>query len=463
MYSYIPSNEAKEKEMLGAIGIDSIDKLFSHIPDELRLKDKLDLGEGMSEAELTKHMNGLAAKNQTVNDKVCFLGAGAYDRYIPSIIKHLAMRSEFYTAYTPYQPEISQGTLQAIFEFQSMIAELTGMDVANASMYDGPSACAEAAIMAARHTRKPKILISQTVNPETMKVVETYANFNDVEVEKVGAKNGVTDVDALAGAMGDDVGGVIIQSPNYLGQIEDIRKMEPVVHVGKTLMITAISDPLAYVFAKSPGACGADIVVGEGQSFGLPLNFGGPYLGFMAATEKLMRKLPGRIVGETTDIDGNRAFVLTLQAREQHIRREKATSNICSNQGLNALMATMYMSLLGKNGLKEVAKQALSKSEYAKAELVKVGFEVPFGGPSFEEFVVDLGAGVDAKFVVKELTDKDILCGVPLTDYEGVGEGSSKLLICVTEKRTKEEIDLLVTNLKDIVSGSDLSKEGAVK
>lgn len=450
MYSYIPSNEEKEKEMLDVIGIACMDQLFSHIPEELKLKDKLNLGDGMSEAELTRHMNGLASKNQTVNDKVCFLGAGAYDRYIPSVIKHLAMRSEFYTAYTPYQPEISQGTLQAIFEFQSMIAELTGMDVANASMYDGASACAEAAIMASKHTRRGKILISQAVNPETMKVVKTYCEFNNVKVEEVGMSNGVTDVDVLADLMGDDVCGVVIQSPNYFGQIEDLKALEPVIHVGKTLMITAVSDPVAYVVAESPGECGADIVVGEGQSFGLPLSFGGPYLGFMAATEKLMRKLPGRIVGETTDVDGNRAFVLTLQAREQHIRREKATSNICSNQGLNALMATMYMSILGKNGLTEVASQCLSKSEYAKNKLKEAGFKLPFSGPTFEEFVIDLE--VESKMVIERMADMDILCGVSLADAHGIEGGSTKLLICVTEKRTKDEIDQLVDNLQKVVA-----------
>lgn len=449
MYSYIPSNEEKEKEMLDAIGLGNTDELFSHIPDELKLKEKLNLGEGMSEAELTKHVSRLASKNKTVNDKICFMGAGAYDRYIPSVIKHLAMRSEFYTAYTPYQPEISQGTLQAIFEFQSMIAELTGMDVANASMYDGASACAEAGLMAAKHTRKNKILISQTTNPETLNVVKTYAEFNDVKVEIIPSKNGITDIDYLESIMTDEIGGVIIQSPNYLGQIENLKSLSTVIHKEKTLMITSISDPLAYIYVESPGECGSDVVVGEGQSFGLPLNFGGPYLGFMAATEKLMRKLPGRIVGETTDIDGNRAFVLTLQAREQHIRREKATSNICSNQGLNALMATMYMSLLGKNGLTEVAKQCLSKAEYAKEELRKAGFEILFKGLSFEEFVIDLEKEADT--VISKLSHNGILAGVSLANYDGVENGANKLLICVTEKRTKEEIDQLVNELKRAV------------
>lgn len=442
MYSYIPLNEKNEKDMLEAVGVSETEDLFSHIPEELILKNKLNLGQGMSESELTSHMKAMADKNKTIDEQISFLGAGAYDRFIPSIISHLVSRSEFYTAYTPYQPEISQGTLQAIFEFQSMIAELTGMDVANASMYDGASACAEAALMAAKHTKNKKILISSTVHPETKEVVKTYASFNQIEVKEIEESNGVTDKEILSSAMGDDIGGVIIQSPNFYGQIEDLESLAEIIHSGKkTLMITSISDPLSYVFLKSPGQCGSDVVVGEGQSFGLKLNLGGPYLGFMAATEKLMRKMPGRIVGETTDVDGNRAFVLTLQAREQHIRREKATSNICSNQGLNALMATIYMSVLGKGGLTRAAQMCINNTQYAIKKLSEIGITPVYDGPCFEEFVVDLGT--DSQIVCDKLAEEGVLCGFPVD--------KSKLLICVSEKRTKDQIDSLVDALERAV------------
>lgn len=452
MFPYIPTNKQNEETMLHEIGKSSVDQLFSHVPEELMLKRELDLPKRLSEYELKKHMGKLAGKNKTVNEQICFLGAGAYDRYIPSIISHLVSRSEFYTAYTPYQPEISQGTLQTIFEFQSMIAELTGMDVANASMYDGASACAEAAIMAAHYKKKKKILMSDTVHPETRAVVATYAGFNHIEIIPVEMKSGVTDMAALKAKMADDVGGVIIQSPNFFGQIENLAELEQAIHSEQALMITAVLDPLAYVLLEPPGLVGSDIVVGEGQSFGLKLNFGGPYLGFMCATEKLMRKLPGRIVGETTDVDGNRAFVLTLQAREQHIRREKATSNICSNQALNALAATIYMSVLGREGLKEAAEQSISKTRYAIEQFRKIGIQPYFDGPLFDEFVIDIGA--DAVRASEQLCKEGVLCGLPLSNCSGnihLGRPENKLLVCVTEKRTRAEIDTLVDAIERAV------------
>ena len=452
MFQYLPVNKENEMKMLKEMGLSSVDQLFSGIPEELILDNELSLPKRLSEHELKKHMNVMAGKNKTVSEQICFLGAGAYDRYIPSVISHLVSRSEFYTAYTPYQPEISQGTLQAIFEFQSMIAELMGMDVANASLYDGASACAEAALLAAGYKKKRKILISDTVHPDTKSVVVTYAGFNNIELVPIKMRDGVTDKEDLMTKMSNDVGGVIIQSPNFFGQMEDIGELSEIVHREKSLMISSVLDPLAYVLMEPPGLLGSDIVVGEGQSFGLKLNFGGPYLGFMCSTESLMRKLPGRIVGETTDVEGNRAFVLTLQTREQHIRREKATSNICTNQGLNALSASIYMSTLGQDGLAEAAGQSISKTQYAIRRFSDIGIKPYFGGPLFEEFVIDLKT--DATVVFNNLSDEGILCGLPLGKFPGmiqIEQPENKLLVCVTEKRTGSEIDNLVDAIGRVV------------
>ena len=448
MSVYIPNTKECQQQMLETIGLDSLEDLFQAIPRELRIKTALMLETALSELELMHQIKALTEKNLGTEKLSCFIGAGAYDRYIPSVIKHLTSRSEFYTAYTPYQPEISQGTLQAIFEFQTMIANLTGMDVANASMYDGASACGEAALMAVASSNRKQILVSRSVHPEVRKVLSTYIGFNDIELIEIDLDDGVTNLNHLSTLLSYSTAGVVLQNPNFLGIIEDLSPMEQMIHEKNAMMIINISDPLSLALVKSPGEQKADIVVGEGQSLGINLNFGGPYLGFMATTNKLLRKLPGRIVGETTDIEGKRAFVLTLQAREQHIRREKATSNICSNQGLNALIATIYMSVMGQKGLVEVAEQSMNKAHYALAELKKVGINPLFDRPFFNEFAIVLNN--DANAVNEKLLEQGILGGYVLgiedLSYMGL-EQEQIMLICVTEKRTKEEIDLLVSVL----------------
>lgn len=450
MFPYIPNSPDDEKLMLESIGINSTDELFEDIPAELRLGRKLNLGNGMSEMELSKYIKAVAGKNKNTDELVCFLGAGAYDHYIPSVIKHITSRSEFYTAYTPYQPEISQGTLQVIFEYQTMIANLTGMDASNASMYDGATACTEAAIMACESTKRKSIIISKTVHPETRKVIKTYMGFHGIEVVEIDIIDGVTDIEKLKAAVSAETAGVIVQNPNFFGIIEDLTVVEKISHDYKAMFIVSVDDPISLGILKSPGELGADIVVGEGQAFGNQLNYGGPYLGFMAATAKLMRKLPGRIVGQTNDIDGKRAFVLTLQAREQHIRRGKATSNICSNQALNALTAAAYLTTMGTQGIKEVAQQCANKAHYAYGAIMKSGKYKPvFDKPFFKEFAIK---GYDnAGKVNTELLNHVILGGYDLTsEYP---ELTNSFLLCVTEKRTKAEIDKLASILAEMKEG----------
>ncbi len=446
-HKYLPTTTADEKKMLEVIGVDTIEELFNDIPKELQLDRALNLEGPTSELEVARRVTALGKKNKTTDDLTCFLGAGAYDHYIPSLIKHLAGRSEFFTAYTPYQPEISQGTLQTIFEYQSMISELTGMDVTNASMYDGATATAEAAIMATDQTRRNSIIVSKTVAPEIREVLKTYLGMRDIELVEVDMADGVTDIDKLKAAIGKDTAGVIIQNPNFFGIIEDMTDVEKMTHGNKSLLINYV-DPISLGILKSPGELGADIVVGEGQSLGNALKYGGPYLGFFSTTKKLIRKMPGRIVGESIDVDGKRAFVLTLQAREQHIRRFKATSNICSNQGLVALMAGMYLSTMGKEGLKEVATQSARKAHYAMEQVTKSGkFKPRFKDkPFFKEFAVT--SDVDSSKVLSELYNKNMLGGYELgKDYKELENG---LLIAVTEKRTKEEIDKLASAMEVI-------------
>lgn len=439
MHRYIPNTDADERLMLDSIGAKSIEDLFVDIPSELRLGRKLDIREPLSEIELSSHMKNLSNTNKSADDLVCFLGAGAYDHYIPSIVRHLAMRSEFYTAYTPYQPEISQGTLQAIFEYQTMICSLTGMDVTNASMYDGATACVEAAMMAVENARRSSVIVSKTVHPEVRKVLKSYMQFRDVEVVEADMDDGVTDVEKLKALVAAGTAGVIVQNPNFLGIIEDLSEIEKITHENKAVLIDYV-DPISLGILKSPAELGVDIAVGEGQSLGNSMSFGGPYLGFMATNSKLMRKMPGRIVGQSSDVDGKRAFVLTLQAREQHIRRYKATSNICSNQGLNALMATIYMCTLGKQGLKEVAEQSAKKAHYAMKQLTKNGkFKLMFDKPFFKEFAI--AGNTSGSKVNNELLKHNILGGFELdNEYPELTNG---LLLCVTEKRTKEQIDKL--------------------
>ena len=440
MHRYIPNTDADKKRMLESIGASSVEDLFVDIPKELRLDRPLNIADGLSELEVSKHLWELAGKNRGADKMINFLGAGAYDHFIPTIVKHLATRSEFYTAYTPYQPEISQGTLQVIFEYQTMISQLTGMDCANASMYDGATACVEAAFMAVENTKRKSVIVSKTVHPEARRILKTYMKFKNIELIEVDMQDGVTDLDKLNSLVNNTTAGVIIQSPNFFGIIEDVTEVEKLVHSNKANLIMMV-DPISLGLLKSPGELGADIVVGEGQSLGNALNFGGPYIGFLAAQSKLVRKMPGRIVGQSVDVDGKRAFVLTLQAREQHIRRFKATSNICSNQGLNAIIATIYMITMGKQGLREVALQSTQKAHYAMQELTKSGkFKPVFNDkPFFKEFAIT--SSLDSKQVTDELLKKDIIGGFQLNkEYKELGNG---LLVCVTEKRTKQEIDKL--------------------
>ncbi len=448
MYPYIQNTQEDEKRMLEAIGIDSIDHLFDDIPKDVRLNRDLDLRPSMSEMEIARYLTEMSKENMTTSDLTCFLGAGAYDHYIPSVVKHITSRSEFYTSYTPYQPEVSQGTLQYIFEYQTLICNLTGMDIANASLYDGGTAIAEAAVMSVNITRRDQIVISKTVNPQYREVLKTYGHLQNIEIIEVEEEEGVTNLEELKKYVTDKTAAVIVQSPNFFGIIEDLKAIEEIAHSQKkTLFITSV-DPISLGILKTPGSLGADIVVGEGQPLGVPLQFGGPYLGFIATTKAHMRKLPGRLVGETVDLDGKRAFVLTLQAREQHIRREKATSNICSNQGLNTLAATVYLVTLGKKGLREVALRTTQNAHYAYNEMVKSGKYRPlFNKPFFKEFAVTSDIAVDT--INKKLLDEKILGGYALEkDYPQYKNG---ILYAVTEKRTKEEIDKLISVLEGII------------
>ncbi|NLW22831.1 MAG: aminomethyl-transferring glycine dehydrogenase subunit GcvPA [Tissierellia bacterium] len=448
MYPYIPNTKEDEKRMLEAIGLDSIEDLFKDIPESVRLNRELNLKPSMSEMEVARYLTDLAGKNASVNELTCFLGAGAYDHYVPSIIGHIISRSEFLTSYTPYQAEISQGTLQYIFEYQTLICKLTGMDVANASLYDGGTAIAEAAFMAVNQTRRDQVVISKTVNPQAREVLKTYAHLQGIEIIEIEDEGGVTDLEELKKNVTDKTAAVIVQNPNFFGIIEDLEAIEEIAHSQKKTMFITSVDPISLGILKSPGSIGADIVVGEGQPLGISLQFGGPYLGFMATKKAYMRKLPGRIVGQTVDEDGNRAFVLTLQAREQHIRREKATSNICSNQGINTLAATIYLTALGKEGLRELAVQITQKSHYAFNEITKSGKYKPlFDKPFFKEFAVT--SDIDPAVINQRLLEEKILGGYPLgKDYPRYKNG---ILYAVTEKRTKEEIDKLSSVLEGII------------
>lgn len=441
-HRYLPMTEQDQKEMLETIGVSSIDELFSDIPEKVRFQGLYNIKEAKSEAALMKELAALAAKNADTTNNVSFLGAGVYNHYKPVIVDHVISRSEFYTAYTPYQPEISQGELQAIFEFQTMIAELTGMDLANSSMYDGGTALAEAGMLAAGHTKRKKLLVSGSVHPEYKDVVTTYAYGQSIEVVTIPTKNGVTDIEALKDLMDDQTAAVIVQYPNFYGQIEDLKLMGEISHDHKGLFIVS-ANPLALGVLTPPGKLGADIVAGDAQPFGISENFGGPHCGFFAVTTKLMRKVPGRLVGETVDQEGRRGYVLTLQAREQHIRRDKATSNICSNQALLALAASVGMTALGKQGVRDMAKQNIVKTRYAKNAFESAGFTVPFQGAHFNEIVVKTNRSVTE--INKGLLEKGIIGGFDLGRVDP--EMANHALIAVTELRTKEEIDALVAEM----------------
>ena len=445
-YRYLPQTDQDKREMLETLGISSIDELFADIPEEVRFKGALNIPEALSEPDLVKYFTRLANQNVNFSTHVNFLGAGVYQHYTPSTVNHMLLRGEFFTAYTPYQPEISQGELQAIFEFQTMVCELTGMEVANSSMYDGATSLAEAAMMAAGHTGKKRVIVSRAVHPEARGVLKTYAYGQNVELIEVGTNSdGVTDPAALEALIDDNTAAVIVQYPNFFGNVEDLATIEPIAH-GKGALLIASSNPLALGVLEAPGKLGADIVVGDMQPFGIPASFGGPHCGYFATTTKLMRKMPGRIVGQTKDENGKRGFVLTLQAREQHIRREKATSNICSNQALLALAAAITLTALGKNGVQEMAMMNLQKAHYAKKALEAKGLEVVNASPFFNEFIVKLNKPVAD--VNKKLLAAGIIGGYDLgLDYP---ELSQHTLIAVTELRTKEEIDTLAAELEAI-------------
>lgn len=419
--------------MLARIGVGSVDDLYADVPEEVIFRDEYDLPEGISEIELREWFKALGAKNRPMT---VFGGQGAYDHYSPSVIPHLLERSEFYTAYTPYQPEISQGTLQYIFEYQSMICELTGLEAANASMYDGATATAEVAFMMVASARKRNaVLVSATIAPRVLDVVKTYMKFHGVELRVIPEKDGVTDLKTLDEMLdAGDVAGVILPQPNKYGIIEDFTGVADMVHTRKSLLAVN-ADPSALAVLRTPAEWGADIACGDGQTLGMPLQFGGPYLGFISCSKAMLRKMPGRVVGATTDANGNRCYVLTLQAREQHIRREKATSNICSNQSLMALYATVYIALMGTNGLEEVNRLSADGAHYLYNRLIASGkFEDVFGKPFLKEFT--LRTDLDIKQINRRLAEQGIMGGVDL--------GDGLVAFAVTEKRTKDEIDRFV-------------------
>ncbi|MBA2173619.1 aminomethyl-transferring glycine dehydrogenase subunit GcvPA [Halobacillus locisalis] len=445
-FRYLPMTETDKKEMLDRIGVQSSNELFSDIPESVRFKGDLNIKEPRNEFELTKELIQMAAKNVNLKSHASFLGAGVYDHYIPSIVDHIISRSEFYTAYTPYQPEISQGELQAIFEFQTMICELTGMDVANSSMYDGGTALAEAVNLSAGQTKKKKVLVSKAIHPESLAVIRSYVKGPGVEVVEIDHKDGRTDLDQLEKELDEDTASVVVQYPNFFGQIEPLEDVRKLVDTQKKAMMITSSNPLALGYLTPPGEFGSDIVVGDAQVFGIPTQYGGPHCGYFATTKKLMRKVPGRLVGQTVDEDGRRGFVLTLQAREQHIRRDKATSNICSNQALNALASSVAMSSLGKQGIKKMSKMNIQKTAYLKQQLLNSGLSIAFEGSFFNEIVVELNQ--DVSEVNRKLLDKGFLGGYDLAQIDEQLKGH--MLVACTEIRTKDEIDQFVKELGDL-------------
>ena len=442
MGTYVPNTSKEQQEMLREIGVDSTRDLFKAIPEAVYLNRPLALAKGLSELEVVRKMSEIAGNNQVFRS--IFRGAGAYNHYIPSIVKQITSKEEFVTAYTPYQAEISQGILQSIFEYQTMICELTGMDVSNASVYDGATAAAEAVIMCKERQRK-KAIISETVHPQTIETIRTYCSGTDLEVIIAPMIEGVTDLEKLKELLDGETACVLIQQPNFYGQLEDGDAIGAIATKQDVKFILSCN-PISLGTLKAPSEYGADIAVGEGQPLGIPLSYGGPYLGFMAATEKLMRRLPGRIVGETKDSKGQRTFVLTLQAREQHIRREKASSNICSNQALCAMTAAVYMDAMGQKGLERAAELSMSKAHYLAEQLCKLdGFELVYKGEYFNEFVTTCKGNVDK--VMSTLEKRGILGGYPLE-----GKDKGHILWCTTEMNTKEEIDSLVKILKEVES-----------
>ena len=436
MGKYIPNTDEEQKEMLSEIGFSSFEDLFAQIPDEVRLKRDLDLPEGKSELEVQRMMKSLADKNRIF--PVIFRGAGAYRHFIPAIVRSVISKETLITAYTPYQAEMSQGILQSIYEFQTMISDLTGMDIANASVYDGAAATAEGVAMCQEKKRK-KVLISALVQPEIISTVKTYCHGNGMKVEIIPEKNGITDTNFLKDSIDEATACVVIQNPNYLGIIEPAKEIGELTHEAGAKYIMNVN-PTSLGILKTPREYGADIAVGDGQPIGLPLSFGGPYLGFMACVENMTRKIPGRLVGKTTDKKGRTGYVLTLQAREQHIRREKASSNVCSNQALCALAVSVYLSAMGKEGFRNVAIQCMSKAHYMAEKLGEIGFKLEYDKEFFHEFVTV--SDIPSEKVLIKLEENNILGGLPLDE--------KRILWCCTELNSKEDIDEVINILKEV-------------
>jgi glycine cleavage system P protein (glycine dehydrogenase) subunit 1 len=454
MSRYTSATDDDRRAMLEAIGVGSVEELFAEIPEGVRYRDRLDIPAGMSETEVFDHLRTLAAKNVSADDEVSFVGAGMYDHYVPGLVEHVIERSEFLTPYTPYQPEVSQGNLQAMFEYQTAISELTGLPVSNASVYEGPSAVGAAAYVAKLTNGRPRVLVSRGVHPHSRDVLQAMGHGYGVTTDEVPLRDGVTDAEALAAALDTDVSAVILQQPNFLGAVEDLEALAAAAKEHGAVVVAAC-DPLPLGLLKTPGECGVDLAVGEGQTLGNRLDFGGPSFGFFAAAEAFLRKMPGRISGETTDVDGKRGWVLTLQTREQHIRREKATSNICTAQALNALAGVIYLSWLGRRGIVELGELMLQRTAYAREALAAVdGVTLLHEQPVVREFAVALEAPVDE--VIARCAEQGINPGYPLgRDYP---EHPNGLLVAITERRTREQIDRLVEVLGSAVAGL---REGA--
>jgi glycine dehydrogenase subunit 1 len=446
---YIPSSPEERRRLLSAIGLESSEQLFDSIPAEFRLKRSLELPEPMSESDLTTHLRGLSRRNLDPHDSAVFLGAGAYHHFIPAVVDHLISRSEFYSSYTPYQPEFSQGTLQAIFEFQTLICQLTSMDVANASLYDGASALAEGMMLACRATRRKRIVALDTVHPDYRRVGATFTRHLGIRIEELSAgASGIAEPDRVARSLDSDTAALVIQQPNFLGNLEDVEALADIAHKAGALLVVVVNEAVSLGLLKGPGAQGADVVLGEAQSFGVPLSFGGPYLGFMAVRASCLRELPGRLVGQARDAAGRTGYVLTLATREQHIRREKATSNICTNEGLCMLSATIFLAVLGRQGMRDLAEENRNRAEYAKTRLARIsGCRIPHSGPTFNEFVLELPR--DSGPVHRALLQQGIVAGLPLSGH--APDRKRDLLLAVTEVNGRADIDRLARGLEEVL------------
>src|SRR6266446_277273 len=447
--SYIPNTPEDQEAMLTTLGLPSLEALLSPVPENVRLQRPLNLPPALSEPDLKRVLASMAAKNKNLDTTISFLGAGSYDHAIPSVVPHLQRRSEFVTSYTPYQPEVSQGMLQAIYEFQTMVCQITGLDIANASLYDGATAGVAAVLLALGPGGRGEVVISTGVDPQYRRVLHTYAHARGFSVKEVPTRDGVTSLEDLDAAVSATTAAVVIQQPNFFGCIEDMRAIEPVAHKGKAVFVTTITEPASLGVLAPPGEYGADIAVGELMSFGNPMSYGGPALGFMSARSKYMRLMPGRLVGQTVEESGSKqtGYVLTLQTREQHIRRERATSNICTNQSLLAVGATIYMAALGKQGFRELGELCLQKAHYAFRQITALpGYKAVFSNPFYDEFVIT--APVSTQKLQQHFEQAGIIGGYPLSD--SYPDAPNDLLFCVTETRTKEDIDYLVDVLKEV-------------